>query len=68
MDPNTNIAAWMIGGGLRADPGRERNRAHLRAIEAKRIATPLLVRLAAAAATFRASAPTRELDCCPTPA
>lgn len=66
MDPNTNIAAWMIAGGLNANAARDRNRDHLRALKASRSASPgLLGRLAASVAAIRPGTATAEPACCP---
>ena len=67
MDINTNIAAWMVAGGLKtADPARDRNLAHLRALKASRSTSPSFVsRLAAAVAAIGPSATPADPACCP---
>jgi hypothetical protein len=67
MDTNTNIAAWMIAGGLKsADAARDRNLAHLWALRASQETTPGIVRrLSAAIAAIRLSATPAEPACCP---
>ena len=66
MDPNTNIAAWMIAGGLNANAARDRNRDHLRALKASRPTSPgLFGRLAASVAAIRPGTATAEPACCP---
>jgi hypothetical protein len=67
MELNTNIAAWMIGGGSRAaDAATERNLDHVRALEASRPTSPRLVtRLAAAIAFVRPTTARVDPACCP---
>ena len=67
MDPNTNIAAWMISGGLNAtDTAGARNRDHLRALkESRSTSRGLVSRLAASIAAIRPAAAPVELACCP---
>lgn len=67
MDRNTNVAAWMIGGGLRAtDPASDRNLAHLRALKASQTTAPSLVsRLSAAIAAVRPANTPADHACCP---
>ena len=68
MDNDTNLAAWMIGGGLRnIDPSEARNRIHRRALAETRIETPNLIgRLVAATiGTVRPAASPVETACCP---
>lgn len=67
MDTNTNIAAWMIAGGLKsADAVRDRNLAHLRALKASQSTSPSLVsRLTSAVAAIRPNATPAEPACCP---
>ena len=67
MDTNTNIAAWMIAGGLKsADAARDRNLAHLRALRDSQSTSPGLVsRLTAAVAAIRPTATPVEPACCP---
>ena len=64
---DTNIAAWMIGGGLKStDAGRDRNLAHLRALRDSQSTSPGLVsRLTAAVAAIRPTATPVEPACCP---
>jgi hypothetical protein len=63
---DTNIAAWMIAGGLgAADPADERNLAHLRALRASRSRSGIVSRLAAAVAALRPAAAPANPDCCP---
>ena len=65
MDANTNIAAWMIAGGLQStDAARDRNLRHLRALKASQSAAPsLMSRLIAAIRP--AGAPLNAAACCP---
>ncbi len=58
MDNHSNIAAWMISGGLRSsDPEDERNLEHLRALKASRSSSPSIVsRIATAIAAIRPAA------------
>ena len=67
MDTNTNIAAWMIAGGLKStEAARERNLGHLRALKASQSTSPGLVsRLTAAVAAIRPTATPAEPACCP---
>jgi hypothetical protein len=69
VDNDSNLAAWMIAGGLRSvDPSEARNLMHRRALAAARPTAPGIVsRLAAATvAAFRPAAPAPvEPACCP---
>ena len=67
MDPNTNIAAWMISGGLNTtDTAGARNNDHLRALRASRPTSPGLVsRIAASIAAIRPATTPAEPACCP---
>jgi hypothetical protein len=67
MDQDTNVAAWMIANGLRSsDPATDRNRQHLRALNASRPApVRLMSRLAAAIGSFRSAGTTADAECCP---
>jgi hypothetical protein len=67
MDTNTNIAAWMIAGGLKStDAARDRNLTHLWALRASQSTSPSLVsRLTAAVAAIGPNATPAEPACCP---
>jgi hypothetical protein len=67
MYNDSNIAAWMISGGLKSsDPAHDRNVEHLRALKASRSASPSIVsRLSAAIAAIRPGASPADPDCCP---
>ena len=67
MDANSNIAAWMISGGMNSsDVARDRNLDHVRALKASRAASPGFVsRLSAAIAAFRPAAAPADPACCP---
>ena len=67
MDATSNIAAWMIAGGLKSeDAARDRNLAHLRALKASQSTSPGLVsRLTAAVAAIRSTATPADPACCP---
>lgn len=66
MDVNSNIAAWMIGGGLKStDTARDRHFEHLRALkESPPAPSGLVARLAAALASIRPAATTDMSACC----
>ena len=62
----TNIAAWMIGGGFRDDPAALRDQVHLRAIrDARPERESVTSRLSAFVAAIRPSRPAVDADCCP---
>jgi len=67
LDANSNVAAWMISGGLHAaDPVAARNLEHLRALKASQApSTGLVSRLTAAILAVRPAATPVEPACCP---
>ena len=66
MDANSNIAAWMISGGLKAtDATRDRNDEHLRALKASRSTSHGIVgRISAAIAAIRPTSAPADVACC----
>ena len=63
---DTNFAAWMIGGGVKAADADDRNLAHIRALKASRSPSSGIVsRLAAAVASIRPAAAPADPDCSP---
>ena len=66
MDFHDTTVSWMIGGGLRQDPGELRNRAHLRALHLAEARPSLSDRVRA---YLTASTPTMATPvdrvCCP---
>jgi hypothetical protein len=61
----TNIAAWMIGGGRKDDPADLRDQMHIRAIrDARRERQTLPSRLAAFVAAARPSRAIADPACC----
>lgn len=66
MDGNSNIAAWMIAGGLKSDTPSDRDLEQTRALKELRSATPgFASRLAAAIAAIRPAAAPADPACCP---
>jgi hypothetical protein len=63
---DTNLAVWIIRGGMNATDIDSRNLAHVRALKASRSPSPGLVsRLAAAVAAIRPAAVPADPDCSP---
>ena len=66
MDANSNIAAWMISGGLKSsDAASDRNLDHIRALKESRSTTPgFASRVVAAIAAIRPVAAPADPACC----
>jgi hypothetical protein len=63
---DTNLAVWIISGGMNATDVDGRNLAHVRALRASRSPSPGIVsRLAAAVAAIRPAAAPADADCSP---